>query len=965
MTRSFSKSALTDPLNLQIEVLDALEQSLSSNGENVKITDPNNVTSFLIESMVTLGSDIVNFVEDKVHGLYALRAQTPEELYRHMSDYDYVNLISSPSSTFINLVIEKKYLVDNAESYGDDFSLVRIPKDTTFTIMGMKFGIHYPIDIRITKSNHYVLATYGVDTKNPLHSVKTNKVDLSTEKKSGLEFLVLNIPVYQFEKQLVEETVVEGTGYIKEYTCDDRFYAARFFTKVNGERVELGQTLSEDVYDVNRPTMKVKYLADQNKIRTELPQIYIDTGAVGNSIEMELYSTLGEIDVDITNITMDDMSLQFNPYGNIDKYGQILVGGVPTLFFVPTETRITGGSNGFDFEELRERVVNNSFYDSVPITPADLEKYFSAKGFRIQKYIDNITNRYYFAHRVLLDNLGNIVPAADMKIRFSAETVDQVSTMKKHLDGTITVLPTTLFRFKPENLISTPVVDSEKSHLDVLGKEQFVGEFNNTQYVYSPFHIHVDYQDNYPRAKSFDLASVEVESIVFKKENEYCVAQVNCERAELQHMEKGVGGYTLTLYSSRSRDIAEVAPENIRLYCMVRNTFGTKMGKEAEWTGKVGEYDTWSVHFETNYAFDKEGNIAIEGLSTPYSGGANINAYISLQSPVEVAFFAHEDVVEKSRTDRTMEMDIPDSILQSYIPLTRQDVNCRFGECVSDALNNIIDMQVSPERHAKYDHSKPLLYTEDQYERDEHGAPVYEIVDGEVVLNVVHQQGDPVYGNDGEPLYVYREGDQIIDSAGNPVIEASREYVYNVNALLIDAKYYISENPVHQSYVSGLSSSLAGYFATIREANLVMAENTRVYFRPVRTLGIGTFDQGDGWQVSLPLELDMRFRFHVRDYVLNDSELRNSIRQTTISIIDKEISDHDISLADVAGTVKEKLGEYIVHIDVLGVNGITEMQTIAMIDTDARPSVRQRLEIGKDGSIQLNKAIDIEFVLSA
>lgn len=965
MSASFSKNALRDPLNLQVEVLDKFQEALSSGGETVEITDPNNVVSFLVESMVTLGSDIVNFVENKTHGLYALRSQTAEELYRHMSDYDYVNLISSPSTTYINLVIEKKYLVDHAVSYGDDFSLVRIPKDTVFSIMGMNFGIHYPIDIRITKSNHYVLATYNVESMNPLHSVKTNKVNLSTEKRSGLEFLVLELPVYQFEKRLVEETVVEGTGYIHEYSCDDRFYAARFFTTVNGDRVELGQTLSEDVYDVNRPTMKVKYLPDENKIRTELPQIYIDSGAVGNSIQMELYTTLGEIDVDITNITPDDIGLQFNPYGNVDEYGQILLGGVPTLFFVPTETRITGGSDGFDFEELRERVVNNSFYDSVPITPADLEKYFSSKGFRIQKYIDNITNRFYFAHRVLLDNLGNVVPAADMKIRFDADTVNQVSTMEKHLDGTITVLPTTLFRFKPENLISHPVIDSEKETLDLMDKEQLVAEFNNTQYVYSPFHIHVDYQDNYPRAKSFDLASVEVESIVFKQENEYCVAQVNCDRAELTHDEKGVGGYTLTVYSSRSSDISGVEPENIRLYCMVCNTFGSKMGKEAEWVGKLGEYDVWNVHFSTSYAFDKEGNIAIEGLSTPYSGGANINAYIPLQSPVEVAFFAHEDTVEKSRSDRTMEMDIPGSILQSFIPLTRQDINCKFGECVSDALNNIIDMQVSPEKHAKYDHSKQLLYTEDQYERDENGAPVYEIVDGEIVLNIAHNQGDPVYGNDGEPLYVYREGDPIIDSAGNPVIESSREYIYNVNALLIDAKYYLSENPVHQSYVDELSGSLSGYFASIREANLVMAENTQVYFRPVRTLGIGTFDQGDGWQVSLPLELDMRFRFHVRDYVLNDSDLKNSIKQTTISIIDKEVSDHDISLSDVAGIVKEKLGEYIVHIDVLGVNGITEMQTIAMIDTDARPSVRQRLEIGKDGSIQLNKAIDIEFVLSA
>lgn len=45
----------------------------------------------------------------------------------------------------------------------------------------------------------------------------------------GVDYLILDIPVYQFSKSTLVETIVSATGFVKSIQYNDKFYAVRVF----------------------------------------------------------------------------------------------------------------------------------------------------------------------------------------------------------------------------------------------------------------------------------------------------------------------------------------------------------------------------------------------------------------------------------------------------------------------------------------------------------------------------------------------------------------------------------------------------------------------------------------------------------------------------------------------------------------------------------------------------------------
>ena len=80
--------------------------------------------------------------------IYPARANTAVDLYKHLSDYDYVDIFASPSNTVIVAVLDKNYVINNSIPVpGTSYSKMVIPSTTRFTIGDHSFGIYYPIQI--------------------------------------------------------------------------------------------------------------------------------------------------------------------------------------------------------------------------------------------------------------------------------------------------------------------------------------------------------------------------------------------------------------------------------------------------------------------------------------------------------------------------------------------------------------------------------------------------------------------------------------------------------------------------------------------------------------------------------------------------------------------------------------------------------------------------------------------------
>jgi len=85
-----------NPLSIQTNALTRLQESVL-NGAEVK--DGNNVFTFLLEFMATMTAGAAGEAVNNFSSLYPSKAMTSADLYKHMSDFDYVNLYSTPATT--------------------------------------------------------------------------------------------------------------------------------------------------------------------------------------------------------------------------------------------------------------------------------------------------------------------------------------------------------------------------------------------------------------------------------------------------------------------------------------------------------------------------------------------------------------------------------------------------------------------------------------------------------------------------------------------------------------------------------------------------------------------------------------------------------------------------------------------------------------------------------------------------
>ena len=85
-------SSLKNPMIVAAAALDEIENRL---GGTRIIADPNTPFCHLLEFGSSIAAQTINAIDEKLPILYPKRATTMEELYSHMSDYDYLRMYSS------------------------------------------------------------------------------------------------------------------------------------------------------------------------------------------------------------------------------------------------------------------------------------------------------------------------------------------------------------------------------------------------------------------------------------------------------------------------------------------------------------------------------------------------------------------------------------------------------------------------------------------------------------------------------------------------------------------------------------------------------------------------------------------------------------------------------------------------------------------------------------------------------
>jgi hypothetical protein len=493
---------------------------------------------------------------------------------------------------------------------------------------------------------------------------------------SGLEMLSIMIPVYQFVRTEVTDDSPAGASFLKTYAYTDKFYAIRVYTNngVDNTWVEIGQTLSDEVYDPEELTAKVTVDTNLKKVRVIIPQVYFAQGMLGTRLKVELLSTNGVVDADISNIQQSAITASFPTTGTASEDRYISPLNKPDLLIVrPVSTRISGGSDGISFEQLRDRVIHNSFYGNALLGPRDVQNYFADKGFSSSIYQDGITNRIYLVHKELTDINSVVSPVAMVPCIFTRTALDGIATINDNEDDSYTVLPTTVYKYDRAANTCTPLTDVEVAAIASMTKAQKVAAYNSNSYTCNPYHLRVTTASRYPMAYLYDLTEPTISNIAFIRDNTKVLTQMTVFNTRAFHYHPWNNGYDLEFEVIKSDDLADVAPTDLKVVLVATNGSGNVVFQECEYVSSgANNVDLFKARLTSNYDINDNHQIKLTSMGTASGSTGHM---VPLNSTMRLVFFVKRTFFDSGADVSTIVgADIAEAF-SDYVPLIEQSMN--------------------------------------------------------------------------------------------------------------------------------------------------------------------------------------------------------------------------------------------------------------------------------------------------
>lgn len=737
---------LANPSMTQYLAIQDIESRL---GGNIVIPDPNNAFTMLLDASSSLCAQFVRQEDKRFDAIYKQRALTAQELYPFMSDYDYVNLMASPASIKIRLFLSKDWVIANAVSFDDNYDKLLIPATTQFTIGSHYFGLYYPIQILVNKISEVISITYDVTDDNPLKTFSTNMLDSVSEYEySGETFVDIVFDAWQFQTTTTTEIAIVETGFSKSYAYPNQFYAARVYTQLNGSSdwTELTYSMSRMVYDPSVATALITPYTDTSVVKIEIPQIYFTSGLVGQSVKVVLYTTEGAINVSLSDTEADGMQVNFDT--NSSPYAAPLL-RIPSLNILPYNTTvIDGGSNPMSFSDFRKAVVSDTLYTRAPISnlqlTAEVEKY----GYSLYKYLDNITDRLLFAGAALNFDDGSAVPTIVSGVLLNKDVIAAASnTLLSLSDGLVTILPSTIFKYTTSTDLSVPLSNDEVTYLKNLPPTSLVAELNNNIYTRQPFHIVLSTNSNTPVAKTFNLMTPTMSSLIFNYENVHSASQISITNSVITHENNGTGGFLIKLGVKRSAALASADPSQFKIVLYANDKSGVRVHFEAAYFGSSDSIDVFTVSIPLTYHLSIDGYMTSTALTE-----ANItdSCQLALTEVFDIRLCVPKTFEPNVAQNATLAANVSTTYTDTYLVVAQQTMTVEFGEDMSALLYNIVTTTWGNEVYAVYPQDVYQTYGKDEYLFDSKGmlvsSTVTDATTGKKSLSLVkiHSKGDEV-----------------------------------------------------------------------------------------------------------------------------------------------------------------------------------------------------------------------------
>lgn len=927
----------------------------------VNVVDPSNPFVFNLEASTVNVASFMSQSQINNRKQYPVAALTPQDLYLHMSDKDYLGRFALPGSCLFTFGCLKSELLNSLVfDPATGYKKLVIPRNSTVTIHGYTFTQEYPIEIR-QLAHGGLQVVYNTDNPSPVQNISTNLLNWRFQKRTPDEELFLfDYSLMQFKITSRSEDLQLGTNFNIAIPFEDQYYTARVYIQQEDlSWTEIRTTHTEQVYDPLNITAVLR--VEPNMLNVNIPQIYTNTGNRQAKVRVDVYQTKGGITLDMADYKTADYEQTWKP---IDpRENTIFVAPINTLnsAMVFSNDIATGGREELSFEELRERVLLNAVgTPSIPITNVQISKALKDKGYDIVPNIDVVTNRVFLATRLLPPpNNQSLITAAALSIQSSVFTMEEAVAIGTVIDNgkSITITPDTIYQNVNGKLKMVPksAVDALKN----LPPERLAATVTAGGYYFSPWHYVLQLTDNEFDVRAYYLEEPKADTKFFIDENPTTLLQVSTKGYDIY---KDATGYYLEVSTQSSDEFKALRDDEV----FVQIAYVPQNEKERAYqngvlVGKDPQTGERKYRFSlaTNFNVTNENGLQLKDFFMFTVDPRLTDA--PLTTDFDIFYTTNRQMDTQWAPDNT------DKILGKFLlpsriaAITHEKIRVTFGQHLRNLWTQSRSFPTSI-KYERYQVDVPRLYTEDVWRINPATGSTIFWENGQPKQYLEHAKGTPVLGPDGTPEIKFKAGDVIMDAEGNPIPLSGRKIYRQVDFMLAEAAYWFANDTVAVRYRREMTNILVKWITgDLAEIESRLLEQTRIYFYPKMTTGMIDVMHGSSLETTINAGQAFRVDLAVSAEVYSNEDLKSQLNRKTVISLGKSLEGEVVSTSDAISSLRTEYGTDVINVKLSGLGGDANFSVVTVVKATDRLSIRKKLVAQPDGYLIVTEDVSVNF----
>jgi hypothetical protein len=954
------------PAMIQKDALDYLNVLLA--GE-VDVVDASNPFVFSMEMASVMTSAAMAKDQTRTRLQYPSVAQTPTDLWPHMSDWDYIDIFATPSSTTFGFAFSKDEIISKMVlDPTTGISMVVIPRNSTVTVAGITFTLQYPIQIRQLQHGG-LQVMYDATETTPLQTLATNVIAPEIRRMSGIDMLYFEVPIYQISITSQTAPVTAASTFKMTYQMTYQYYYTRVWSQnSDGTWTELVTTMTPEVYDVTQPTAVITVTGQL--VTVIIPNIYMTSGQLNSKIRCDFYETQGDISVDMGAYPTASFSAVWTAADPNDLTEFTAPMDTLQIVQIMGDSVTLGGAAALDFATLRDRVINNATGPiNLPITPAQIQAKLVSNGYTVVKNVDNITNRTYLASRQMPTPTNpELITAAASSIETITTTMTTLAALPTVIDNgaSVTITPDTIY--KNVNGVVQIAAASEIAGIKALVPAQRALAVNAADYYYTPWHYVLDTTGVEFAVRPYYLNSPNAITTVYIDDNDTTGLQVSTGKYSLTRTTDQNGnftnqGYTLTVVTNSSAAYQALPDSQVAVqlaYIPVGEQDyaylnGVLQGLDPTSGERVFTFDlstTFNIDSNNNieltkfFMFTTDPRIVKAGLTTQfdllYSTSATMDPTVYKPKPFE------------QKLGRFL-------IPANSVGIQNEQIRLQFGNALTTLWARARSV-IGAIPYQTYATDVPRLYTEDIYATDSNGSYITFDAQGNPVITVLHHKGDPQLDANGNPIMDHYAGDVVTDASGAPVPGGQRDLERQLDLMLIEGAYYFATDSAATGYRQELVNTvLAWLLNDLLPLQQILLEQTQIFFYPQATMGDITVINQAGLKVGITAAQQIQLTLYVTPQTAQDTDLTEQLTTAAINTLQTQLQNATFASSDAITALKTIFGSDVIDTEMLFTGGAVNMPVFTVVDDSTRCGLKKILVAQGDNSLIVSEAVTVIF----